>query len=276
VLEIKRHIEVQLNTLASTPLKGLKEHFDTFCLPASLRECVDQCRMDRLDAAMKKYRLVSDDLWRLTVREEVPFRSFSEVFDPFTYFADYGHLHKEPGTQVVMPPVPTAVFSMVEDANLAVVQTDILRLANSMKDVPTSMVLGLAWAVAAYYLDDEPCFGDSRMDAIRYIALNDIQSDSRLFVVKPDVWKNNTRTVTLPDMVEKRKAEFRELFARIGQPLDEAEFDCMPLSEIVEYAADQRSVLLGQNRHIVLCSRCCNLFLDMMGKLQQQMNGMLM
>jgi hypothetical protein len=75
----------------------------------------------------------------------------------------------------------------------------------------------------------------------------------------------------------RRKTDFQELFHRAGMPIDEREFDCMPLGDIMEYAADQRSVLLGHNRHIVFCSKCSEQLLRAMSQLQQcEEDGMVM
>jgi len=77
-------------------------------------------------------------------------------------------------------------------------------------------------------------------------------------------------------MVEHRKAHFRELFARVGQPINESEFECMSAVDIAEYASDQRSVLLGHNRHIAFCSKCAGRYLDTMTAILKETNGMVM
>ncbi len=257
------------NPLASAPGGNFKEHFDKFCVPTSLRECMDQYRVDRFDAVMRTHGLVSDDLWLTTFRDVVPYRSFSEVFDPFAYFDESGPVTAMPDSSIKLPPVPAEGISLVDGAKRPAVQTDISRLTEHMKNVPTEKVLSLAFAVAAYYLDENSGLGGNRAEAIRYIALNDIQSSSREFVIQSNTASSRTRRVTFPDMVERRKADFRELFTRVGMPIDEREFECMPLGDIIEYAADQRAVLLGHNRHIVFCTKCAMQLVSVMSKMHQ-------
>lgn len=255
-----------MNPLASTAPKTLKDHFERFCLPSNLWECVHQYRVDRFDAAMRKHGLVTKDLWLTVSHDEIPFLSFENVFDPFAYYADSGPLNSAPGTHVVMPPVPAKLYYGLTTDSTPLVQRDIYRLTGRMTKVSTKKVLGLAWAVAAYYLDDEPGFGSNREEAVAYIALNDVQNSFQKHAMKRDIWSSRTRGVTLPNMVETRKADFRELFAKVGQPIDELEFKCMPTSDIIDYATDLRATLLGHNRHIVFCSKCSGRLLEMMNK----------
>jgi hypothetical protein len=268
--------EVTTNPLASTVTNNLKEYFDKFCLPSNLRECVDQYRVDRFDAAMRKHGLVTEDLWLTVSRGEIPFPSFSDVFDPFTYYDDSGPVSIAPGTFVVMPPVPAKVFDGLAIDSDPLVQMDIDCLAEHLTEVPTKKVLGLAWAVAAYYLDDEPGFGRNREAAIAYIALNDVQNSFHEHAVKREVWSSRTRGVTLPNMLATRKDQFREVFARAGQPINEVEFECMPLGDIIEYATDQRAVMLGHNRHMVFCFKCSRRQLEMMNTMHYHASDLVM
>lgn len=261
---------------ASMPLVDLKEHCDKFCVPSSLRECVDQHRVDRVDAAMGEYGLILDDLWALTTQDRLsPNQSFGDLFDPFAHFEGSDATRESPSTFVVLPPVP-AKTNITDTARYAAVHMDICRLAEHLSATPTDKVLGLAAAVAAYLLDDRPGFGVNRFAAIRYIALNSIYSENRRYTIRHEIWSKAARGVILPDMVEHRKAHFRELFARVGQPINESEFECMSAVDIAEYASDQRSVLLGHNRHIAFCSKCAGRYLDTMTAILKETNGMVM
>ena len=273
---IAAEVDTARNQIAPTPPEDLNVHFDKYCIPSNLKECVDQFRMDRVDAVMNQHGLTSEDLWLLVVHDEISFHSFSDVFDPLAYYEDFTAFHTAPGICAVMPPVPSNVFSRAEEAEHHAVLLDILHLRKHMKNVPIEKVIGLARVVAAYYLDNDRGFEENRWTAIRYIALNDIQNSNRKFIAKSEHWSARTRRVTLPDMVTRRKADLRELFARLDQPLKETEFNCLSTSELSEYAADQRSLVLSQNRHIVFCSKCVLQLHQIMIAMCRQPGGMVM
>lgn len=256
------------------PNEPLRGYFAIYRLPATLDECVDQYRVDQIEAIDHELNLTIDDYIHLRPLDDSPIRHIAGLFDPLGFYGDDSLADKPPATRAFLPPVPSALVDV--DSRFADWSAPFVRLIEQrLKSVSDATVLRLASAIAASYFDASPAFGESRNDAISYLAMNSADNPARRYV-RELPWQRHRRVLTMPDMVETRKRDLTELFEQVELPLRPVELEHVEDSVLFEYAGDMRMFVLEQNRHIVFCSKCSSRVLEVNSQLHSPLPEMVM
>jgi len=177
------------------------------------------------------------------------------LYDPLGYFGDTTLSVLPPKDMASIPPLPSRLIrESVALTTLA--EAHYLRLASRFGETPDKLLTSLAAGVAAAYLDFEFKPG-GRKDLVTYLAYNSaVNPASSVLSKHAEKWEHRRREIALPDMVERRRRDFVQLFKDYGRPLQDYEIECVSDDVLVEYATDMRVYILELNRHVTFCRKC--------------------
>jgi hypothetical protein len=233
----------------------LKEYMGVYQIPATLADCVEQYRLDCIQNVDQNAKISELDYSVIIEPGQQGYDNAFALYDPLGYFGDTTLSVLPPKPTASIPPLPsTLVRESVALSSLA--EAHYLRLGKRLGETSDELVSNLASGVAAAYFD----FGfkpRGREDLIAYLAYNSAVSPvSRVLSNHPEKWEHRRREIALPDMVERRRRDFVQLFKDYGRPLQDYEIECVSDDVLVEYATDMRVYILELNRHVTFCKKC--------------------
>ena len=233
----------------------LKEYMGVYQIPATLADCVEQYRLDCIQNVDQNTEISELDYSLIIDPGQQGYDNAFAVYDPLGYFGDTALSALPPNTTASIPPLPSRLIrESVALSTLA--EAHCLRLTDRLGGTSDEIVGNLASGVAAAYFDFD--FKPRvRRDLITYLAYNSaVNPASRVLSNHPEKWEHRRREITLPDMVERRRLDFVQLFKDYGRPLQDYEIECVSDDVLVEYASDMRLYILELNRHVTFCRKC--------------------
>ena len=234
-----------------------------------MADAIVQHRIDALQEHMDAHGITENIVQIMAPDEGLEADSLGELCDPLAYYGDQSQMTIKAGVNPTLPPVPTTL------ADLGVGGPSIWAITavpRRLRSADTATIAKIAEMVAVSFCDQGFKHVD-RSTSLRYILINNCSHPASKILAGSSLWEGYRRSISIPDMVATRKADFIKLFEERGAPLARHELECFSNGDLVDYALDIRHAILMQNRHVLFCRKCVSAVMSTRLQIQHQPEG---